>query len=193
MPRLGSADLTPLPWGSHLCTFYRSAKELQQLVSSYLRAGLEDQECCLWVLPPSLSPSDAVNVLQREIPHIRDYLQTGQLELIPCHEWYLPNGTMETERILAAWGSKVAQAASRFVGLRVTGDTSWLQSKDQRDQFIAYERAVSDASANTNIIALCTYPAAAWNPDEMLLVMQCHRSVLLPGLGGWKKVDVCCV
>ena len=75
----------------------------------------------------------------------------------------------------------------------MTGDTSWLQSKDQRDQFLAYEQAVRDAAANINIIALCTYPSAAWNAEDMLTVMQNHRSVLLPGSTGWKKVDVCCV
>ena len=89
----------------------------------------------------------------------------------------------------------MAQAASRFMGLRVTGDISWLQSKDQRDRFITYERAVSDASANTNIIALCTYPAAAWNPDEMLLVMQYVPGpcLLLPGLGWMEKRWMCVV
>jgi len=192
MPRLGSTDPTSIPWGSHLCTFYRSARELQQLVNSYFHAGLEDRECCLWVLPPSLSPADAVEALEREIPDVHGFLQTGQLELIPCYEWYLPHGTIETDRLLAAWQSKGAQAASRFAGLRVTGDTSWLQSKDQRDQFLAYERAVSATAIHTPIIALCTYPSAAWNPDDMLSVMQSHSSVLLPGPTGWKKVDVCC-
>ena len=71
-------------------------------MSPYLHAGKRRTRnaACGW-LPPSLQPepSDAVIGLQREIPHIRDYLQTGQLEnLIPCHQWYLPNGTMETER-----------------------------------------------------------------------------------------------
>jgi hypothetical protein len=180
MPRLGSTDSTPIPWGSHLCTFYRSAHELQQLVSVYVRAGLEDHECCVWVLPPSLSPPEAVMALQRDIPDLDHYLQTGQLELIPCY-WYLSNGTIEIDRLLAAWQSKVDEAAVRFAGLRVTGDTSWLQSKDQRDQFLAYEQAVRDAAANINIIALCAYPSAAWNSDDMLTVMRSHQSVLLPG------------
>ena len=191
MPRLGLTDFTPIPWGSHLCTFYRSPRDLQQLVSAYVRVGLEDQECCVWVLPPSLSHSEAVMALQRDIPHLDHYLQTGQLELIPCYEWYLSNGTIEIDRLLAAWQSKVTQAAARFAGLRVTGDTSWLQSKDQRDQFLAYEQAVRDAAANINIIALCTYPSAAWNAEDMLTVMQSHRSVLLPGSTGWKKVVAC--
>lgn len=191
MPRLGLTDVTPLPWGSHLCTFYRSARELQRLVSSYVRAGLEDQECCVWVLPPSLSPAEAMMALQRDIPQIDEYLQTGQMEFLPCHEWYLPNGTIEIDRLLAAWQRKVDQAAVRFAGLRVTGDTSWLRSKVERDQFLAYEQAVRDAAADINLIALCTYPAAAWTVEDMLTVMQSHQSVLLPGSTGWTKVVAC--
>ena len=191
MPRLGLTDHTPIPWGSHLCTFYRSARELQQLVSSYIYAGLEDQECCVWVLPPSLTPSDAVMELQRDIPHLDQYLKRGQLELIPCYQWYLSSGTIEVDKLLAAWQSKVNQAADRFAGLRVTGDTSWLQSKEQRDQFLAYEQAVRDAATDINLIALCTYPSAAWTADDMLAVMQSHRSLLLAGSTGWKKVECC--
>lgn len=192
MPRLGLIDRTPIPWGDHLCTFYRSARELQQVVSSYIGAGLEDQESCVWVLPPSLTVSNAVMELRPDIPHLDRYLQTGQLELIPCYDWYVSNGMIEIERLLAAWQGKVTEAATRFAGLRVTGDTSWLQSKEQRDQFLAYEKAVRDAAANINLIALCTYPSAAWTADDMLAVMQSHRSLLLAGSTGWKKVE-CCV
>ena len=192
MPRLGCIASQPtIAWGSHLCTFYRSPADLLRLVTAYVQAGLEDGEACLWVLPPATSPLEAISTLQANIPHIHESLSTQQLELIPCYEWYVSAGTLETEKILAAWSQKVAQATSRFAGLRVTGDTSWLQSKAQRDDFIAYERQVTKAAQQTQIIALCTYPAADWNPDEMLSVMQCHGSVLLPNRHGWKTVEVC--
>lgn len=140
---------------------------------------------------PSLTPSAAVIELQRNIPSLDLYLESGQLELIPCYEWYLANGTIEIERLLTAWKHKVDQAAVRFVGLRVTGDTSWLESKEQRDQFLRYEQAVRDAATDINLIALCTYPSAAWTADDMLEVMQSHRSLLLAGSTGWKTVECC--
>jgi len=140
---------------------------------------------------PSLTPSDAAKVLERDILHVDRYLLTGQLELIPCYEWYLPNGLIEIDRLLSAWQSKVDQAAARFAGLRVTGDTSWLASKEQRDQFLVYEQAVRDAASHIHLIALCTYPSAAWTTDDMFQVMQSHQSILLPGTTGWKMVGCC--
>jgi hypothetical protein len=60
MSRMDSIDSTPIAWGSHISAFYRSPSELQRLVGVYFRAGLEDQEMCLWVLPPSLTQAEAL-------------------------------------------------------------------------------------------------------------------------------------
>ena len=78
--------------------------------------------------------------------------------------------------------------APRFAGLRMTGDTSWLQSPDQRAQFLDYEHKVGQATDKANIVALCTYPAATWGPTDMLKVLECHDS-LLSGQRGWQIVE----
>ena len=128
MPRLGCTISQPQPWGSHLCSYYQSSSELQGLVNAYIQVGLEDQEGCLWILPHWLTPSAATTALQRVIPLVHDYLRMGQLELIPCADWYGLHAPLDTKQILADCSRKIAQVASRFVGLRVTGDSSWVQS-----------------------------------------------------------------
>ena len=80
MPRVSSTLSHPLPWGSHLCAFYRSGGDLQTLAgASFIEAGLEDHEGCLWILSVWLSAWDATTALQRPIPQIHDYMRTGQL------------------------------------------------------------------------------------------------------------------
>jgi hypothetical protein len=187
MPRLDCTSPQTIAWGSHLCTFYRSPADLRRLVSAYLQAGLEDGEACLWVLPSGTTVQDAIDFLRPIFTDLARYMYTRQLELIPCDEGCYPTSIFGTESTLA-WSNRVLQATAFFGGLRVAGDTSWLQSKYKWDQFIAYERQVRTAAQQTRIIALCTYPAAAWNPDEMLSVMRCHGSVLLPHQHGWKTV-----
>lgn len=39
MPRLDSIDSTPIAWGSHICTFYRSPFELRRSVGAYSAQG----------------------------------------------------------------------------------------------------------------------------------------------------------
>lgn len=182
MPRSGIRGLDTVAWGTHLCLFYKSAAELRQLLTPYFQAGLADGECCVWITGPSLSEAEALESLQRPLPQVRDYLDTGQLEILPHTQWYVDNGIFRSDAVLTAWYSKLQQATHRgFAGLRVAGDASWLSSREQRHEFITYEQKVTDTLSAQRLLALCTYPSAAWVPEEMLQVMQCHKSVLLPG------------
>ncbi len=190
MPRLGALENITIPWGTHLCTFYRSASELQRLVTSYLQVGLEDGECCVWITSPGITHGDAISALEKMVPQARNFLSSGQLEIIPCTQWYLHGGVLNGDRILEAWQEKKRRAVASYAGLRVTGDASWLQTRDHQP-FLAYERQVTDSAAGEQMVALCTYPTAGWKPEDMLKVMQCHHSVLLPSTSGWKAVDVC--
>lgn len=178
MPRLGCTQAPPVPWGSHFCSYYQTTSELQQLMFAYLHAGLQDHEGCLWVLPPWLTPTEATTALQWVIPQVYDYLSTGQLELIPAADWYGGQGPMDLQRIIADGRYKIAQMSARFAGLRVAGDSSWVQSPDQRAQFVQYERIIQDTVQAANVLVLCTYPAAGWSPPDMLNVLMNHRSVL---------------
>jgi hypothetical protein len=147
----------------------------------------------VWITGPSLSREEALESLQRSTPGISDYLETGQLEILPHRSWYVTDGVFCSETVLRAWFEKLHQAIQRgFTGLRVAGDASWLSSGDQRREFISYEHQVTKTAAAQRLLALCTYPSEAWVPEEMLQVMQCYTSVLLSGLGGWKAIDVCC-
>ena len=190
MPRLSSTLAQTPPWGSHLCAFYRSAADLHMLICSYIEAGLADHEGCLWILPPWLSPSAATILLQRTVPNVYDYLQTGQLDLVPSSEWYRPEAPLNPEAIFATCLRKVVQVAPRFTGFRVTGDSSWLQSSEQRARFLAYEHGVTEAVGKANIVALCTYPTEAWTPYDILTVWECHDTVLLCDRFGWREVEI---
>ncbi len=190
MPRLGCTPSLQVPWGSHFCSYYETPSQLQQLMNSYLRTGLEDHEGCLWILPPWHTPTSATTALQWVIPQVYDYLATAQLELIPSAEWYGWPGVMNLERIVADGGDKIARMSARFAGLRVAGDTSWVHSPSQRAQLVEYERVVDETVQATNVLALCTYPAADWSPPDMLRVFRNHQSVLLPDQLGWTQVDV---
>ena len=193
MPNLGCTSPPPVPWGSHFGSYYHSPSELQSLMNAYLHRGLQDHEGCLWILPPWHTPTTATTALQWAIPQVYDYLSTGQLELVPSVDWYGRSGAMDLQRIVADGRDKIARMAARFPGLRVAGDSSWVQSPEQQAQFVEYERVVDEMVQAGNILALCTYPAAGWSAGDMLNVFTNHRSVLLPGEPGWRQVDVSCI
>jgi hypothetical protein len=193
MPHLGCTASPPVPWGTHLCSFYDTRSQLHQLVAAYLSRGLQDHEGCLWILPPWHSLTTATVTLQRTIPKVFDYLATVQLELISSAEWYGWPEPMDIARICAEGRDKIRRLSARFAGLRVVGDLSWVTSPEQRAQVLDYEGVVDEVVQETNVLALCTYPATdSSSPADRQEVLTHHQSVLLPNQVGWSLVDVRC-
>ncbi len=99
---------------------------------------------------------------------------------------------LNADAIFEACFRKVVRVARRFTGFRVTGDSSWLHSPDQRAQFLAYEHTVTEVAGKANILALCTYPTNAWRPRDILHVFECHDSALLSDNARWQAVQIQC-
>lgn len=55
MRRSGISVVGDRPWGTHFCNFYESGEDLLEMLVSYFKAGLEDNEFCVWVVSEPLS------------------------------------------------------------------------------------------------------------------------------------------
>jgi hypothetical protein len=63
--------------------------------------------------------------------------------------------------VIGGWNEKLAQASARgFAGVRVTGDTAWLEKNDWKD-FFDFEESINVSIANQRMAVLCTYPLGA--------------------------------
>jgi hypothetical protein len=150
-----------MPWGSHFCLFYETIVDLLEITVSYCKAGLESQEFCLWVVAEPLTVEDATHALQRAVPDLNRYVADHSIEIVAARDWYLQDGTFDLNRVIGGWSEKLARATARgYVGVRVTGDTAWLEKKDWKD-FCEYEESLNRAVANQKLAILCTYPLAA--------------------------------
>src|SRR5512135_2455697 len=92
-----------LPWGSHFCQFYTTQKDMTDIVVPYFRAGLENNELCVWVTSDFLTTDDALQALERSVPRFPEYLACGQIEIFPYTDWYLKGGTFDLQRTLRMW------------------------------------------------------------------------------------------
>lgn len=51
-PRIsGLRVIEDIAWGTHFCQFYQTQEELMDILCPYLKAGLENNELCIWALP----------------------------------------------------------------------------------------------------------------------------------------------
>jgi hypothetical protein len=130
-------------WGTHFCQFYQSAQDLTEILVPYFQAGLENNEACMWVTSPALTENQAESSLRTVASDFDSRRQKGQIEILPYSDWYLLGGAFDLDRVLNGWLRKLEEALSRgFDGLRLTGNTVWLEKKDWR-AFTEYEEAIN--------------------------------------------------
>jgi hypothetical protein len=168
------------PWGTHFCQFYETPRDLTEVLVPYFKAGLEQGEFCMWVTSPDLSHEEAAAALRAAVPGFEAKRQQGQIEILPHTEWYLKGGTFDLRRVLNGWVEKLEQAQAKgFAGLRLTGNTVWLEKKDWRS-FADYEHAVNQVIGEYRMMALCTYSLRKCGALEILEVARNHQCRIAP-------------
>jgi C4-dicarboxylate-specific signal transduction histidine kinase len=178
-----------MPWGTHFCLFYETKEDLLEILTSYCKAGLESGEFCLWIVAEPLTVEEATGALQDTVTGFSRYLADSSIEIVSARDWYLSGGTFDLKRVTAGWLEKLARASAKgYVGVRVTGDTAWLQKKDWK-HFCEYEEGLNEAVANQRLAVLCTYPLAACGAMEILDVVRTHQFAVAKRHGDWDVIE----
>src|SRR5262249_9227723 len=178
-----------IAWGTHFCLFYETKEDLLDALVSYCSAGLECGEFCLWVVAAPVTPEDARQALRRVVPDLDRHAADGRIEIVAAQDWYLQDGTFRLERVIHGWNEKVTYAAARgHTGVRVTGDTAWLEARQWND-FCEYEESLNEAIANQRLAVLCTYPLGACGAGEILDVVRTHQFALARRRGHWEVIE----
>jgi len=178
-----------IPWGTHFCQFYRTSKDLLDILIPYFTAGLEANEFCMWITSEPVDKTAAERALAEAVPGFARALREKQIEIIPHDEWYLAGGRFDSARVLDAWAGKLEEARARgFDGLRLSGNTFWLE-KDDWQAFADYEAAVDKVIGHSLMLAVCTYSLDRCGGNEVLDVVRNHRFALVRREGSWELVE----
>ncbi|MBW2644752.1 MAG: MEDS domain-containing protein [Deltaproteobacteria bacterium] len=177
------------PWGTHICQFYRTKEDLADILVPYFKAGLENNELCVWITGGTLSVEDAETALREAVENLDDYIEKDQMEIIDYRQWYTRSGRFDAQEVLQHWVEKEHNALRRgFNGIRVTDNTSWLDETTWRD-FMNYEAAVDNAIGAQHMIAICSYPLEKCGPAEIADVVSVHSSALFKRRGNWGLIE----
>src|SRR5208283_906584 len=181
--------IADVPWGTHFCQFYESKEDLIDILVLYFKAGLENNEFCMWVTSQPLEVEEAKEALRKVVPDIDVYLEKGQLEIISYSHWYVKEGAFDSDRVLNGWVEKLNKAlANGYDGLRLTGNTFWLEKEDWND-FVYYEKEVDRVLGSYQMIALCTYNLDRCNATEIIDVVVNHQFALIKKNGKWELIE----
>jgi PAS domain S-box-containing protein len=178
-----------VPWGTHFCQFYQTKEDLMDILVPYFKAGLENNEFCMWVTSQPLDAEEAKEALRRAVPDIDYFLDNGQIEIIPYTHWYVKEGVFDSDRVLNGWVEKLNQALDNgYDGLRLKGNISWLEEK-VCNNFAHFEEEIKRIIGNYRMIALCTYCLDMCDSTEIINVVANHQFALIKRNGKWKQID----
>jgi PAS domain S-box-containing protein len=187
--KTGIEAVGDVPWGTHFCQFYQTGQDLLDILVPYFSEGLRNNEFCLWVTSEPLGVEAARRAMTAALPDFESYVRRGQIEIIAHTDWYLKGGAFDSVRVLNDWVSKLDQAlAAGYAGLRLTGNTFWLEQKDWR-AFTDYEAAVDGVIGRYRMLAVCTYSLDRCGFNEILDVIRNHRFALVRREGRWELVE----
>jgi MEDS: MEthanogen/methylotroph, DcmR Sensory domain len=186
--RMGIPGIGGAGWGEHICAFFYTKDELLKLTVPYIKAGLEDNEFCMWITGDPVTENDALQALEQVLPDAHQYLVNKHLEIFSHSQWYLSSGTFDAELVLGNWVSKSKHAEGKgFAGMRITGNPFWLACEEDWEQFGAYEQAVTQSISNERVLALCTYPIEICKITHVMQTLSSHRSALIAHNADWQR------
>jgi two-component system cell cycle sensor histidine kinase/response regulator CckA len=176
-------------WGTHFCQFYRTPEDLIDILVRYFKAGLENNEFCMWITAEPLNAKKTKASLKKVLGNLDDYIEKGQIEILDYSQWFTKSGKFDADEVLDGWVEKEKQALERgFDGLRLTGNTFWLEDRDWRG-FADYEEVVNDVIGNYKILAVCSYSLDKCGATEITDVVANHQFALVKRENRWEIIE----
>jgi len=177
-----------VPWGTHICQLYQTKEDLTDILVPYFKAGLENNEFCLWITSKPLEVEDAIAALRRIVPDLNIYLAKGQIEIISYNDWFFTGDAFDSEKVSNGCAEKLTYASqSGYEGVRLCGNNSWLD-KANWDSFIKFKEQMDNVIGNCQMVALCTYSLDNHDVDEIIYLSLNHQFALVKSKGKWKCI-----
>lgn len=176
--------------GNHYSHFYEGAEDLAEAVVPFIASGVRNNEQCLWVTAEPFGVEAAVNALAALIPDLERRMAQGQVEIIGHDEWYTAGGDFSAQAVIAGWLERERSALARgYAGLRITGNTFWLETPEQFADFAAYEAALHDSIKGHRITCLCSYCLSKGSGRDLLNVVRNHDFAAIRSDGQWDIIE----
>jgi len=188
MTESGIEVIGDIPWGTHFCQFYQTKEDLIDILVPYFKAGLENNEFCLWIISQPLKIEEATGALRVAVPDIDTYLAKGQLEIKPI-SLYSKNNTFDSPSVSNNLIETNNHAlASGYDGLRLSMNTLWLEEAGH-DYLIDSDEKVNNIIGKNSMTVLYTYYLDKCNAIGIIDTFASHQFVLAKKEGRWERIN----
>jgi two-component sensor histidine kinase len=161
-----------LLWGSHHGHFFRAGHELRDVLVPYFKAGLENNERCLWVTGEAFTAEQARAALRAAVPDLDK--RDRQIEIVNGAEWSAAGDKLKPHELIKGLLQLEQDAlGSGYAGLRTSGNCAWV-TPDQWVDFLDYESLVQESVRGRRMICLCSFCVDQLSDGAQLEVMERH-------------------
>ena len=183
MRKTGLRVLGDVQWGRHVAIFYETKQDLLEICVPFLKAGLESDELCVWVIAEPLTEKDAWAALGDAVPGLDRYRADRRIEIVQSQTWYFTGDSPDLQKVARGWEAKLADALSRgYQGVRVAATAPQLQADEWKD-FFDYEARLNDYLSDKAMLVLCFYPMPAPRAAD---VSRTHPSTITKRRSKWE-------
>lgn len=171
------SDLKP---GDHLCVLYETEQQHQELLTEYIRGGLEHNQKVVYIVD-SHTAGVILEYLEssRFAPH--EYLASGQFSILTAEDSYLREGYFDPAAMIELLRRNERQALTEgYSAMRVTGEMTWvLRGQPGSERLVEYEARLNEFLPTSRAIGLCQYDRWCFDSRVLLDVISTHPIVVL--------------
>lgn len=168
-----------------------------ELTASYFKEGLQQNECCIWLVPDLQSAELATKTLQEAGLDVHSYIKDSRLEIIPLTKAEsVPEGRPEAAGFWTNWKTIVPEEqktgcrfSENWGALRIN-----LEVKPSGKSVIStlreFRQALAENMPGKAVYPLFTVPQEVLSPEEVFDLIEAEEKVLIKRDGKWKFLGV---
>jgi len=178
-----------VPWGTHFCQFCETKEDLMDTLIPYLKAGLENNELCCWVISRPFEEEEAKETLKRAIPDFDVYLKRQQIEIISHTHGHVNEVFLNSDEVINNLDKKLDEIlASGYDGLRLAGNIFWPEQKD-RGHLDCSEKKLDLKVVKREILSMCSYFLDLCSTADIIEIAFNHQFALSKREGKWELLE----
>lgn len=185
--RSGIDAVGQVPRGTHICCFFQTPAELDEVLMPYFEVGIEDGDACLWIAPDEDSRQQMNHELGQRIAGFDTLSKNGTVTILDISRSESSDGRLLHEHI-SKWAGRMRSKkapAGKKTGLRIGIDMRIMDTMANTGRH-AIEAEIDGLVRQEAMLAICAYPLNRLPARSVIELMDMHAHALVKTPDEWR-------
>jgi hypothetical protein len=173
---------TKLTGVRHICAFFDSAEEQNEVLMPFLKEGIDEGEQVVTILDSATHDDHALRLEAAGIS-VAAAKAREQLRVLSTEATYTMGNVFVADRMYDMLASTLRDAEStKFKGIRAMGDMAWaLRNCPGTEDLLIYEARVNQVAPQHDCTLLCAYDINRFSGRVVADILATHSHVVMGG------------